>query len=191
MKTRKTKIIVAVVLFLVCIVTSVLLTMKFNKISYMMNINKPDNIIVYYNSQSNNKVFSPKDKEYENIYSLIVNGSKQSVLSAMFNGELSNNVYVEKVDSSEIKFNTIIINFCYNKPQVVQLKNNDYLDNGRNYWYQNLIFTLDSNNNFKYNTVAIVVPESSVDFVSPFTYSLKYNVYSNWNKCYSFAKNLF
>jgi hypothetical protein len=154
-------------------------------------INKPDNIIIYYNSEANNLVLSSTDKEYDKIYSLIVKGCKKSVLSAMFNNELSKKVKVQEVEQSKIKFSDIIINFCYNKPQVVRLKNKNYLTNGENYWYQNLIFTLRADDDFKYNDVAIILPESSNKYLGAFSYTLKYEVYGSWHKCYNYAITLF
>ena len=191
MKAKKIKIIIASVLLAVVLIASTLLTMTFNKKSYMMSINRPDSIIVYHNDASKNIVFVPQDKEYNKIYSLITDGCKKSVLSAIINNEISKDVYIEEVDASEIKFNTIIINFCYNKPQIAQLKNKDYLIDGQNYWYQNLIFTLSNDSQFKYSSVAIIVPENDLNFVGPFNYTLSYKVYSNWSKCYNFSSNLF
>ena len=71
-----------------------------------MSINRPDSIIVYHNDASKNIVFVPQDKEYNKIYSLITDGCKKSVLSAIINNEISKDVYIEEVDASEIKFNT-------------------------------------------------------------------------------------
>lgn len=191
MKTKKAKISVAIILLIVVLPTSILLTMSLKKVSYIMTINKPDNIVVYYNNETTNKVFTPDDCEYNEIYSLIVAGCKKSVLTAFIDNDLSNSVKVQQVEQSKIKFKNLIVNFSYVHPQVVQLQNKNYLINGQNYWYQNLIFTLSAEDDFKFNDVAIIVPESSINYNGPFDYSLKYKVYSNWHKNYNYVKTLF
>ncbi len=191
MKTRKTKISIAIILLIVIFITSALLTMSFVKVSFIIPISRPDNIIVYYNNETTNKVFTPNDYEYNKIYSLIVSGCKKPILTALFDNDLSNDTKVQQIGQSNIKFTNIIINFSYDKPQVVQLKNKNYLLEGQNYWYQNLIFTLSSDNKFKYNDVAIILPESSLEYSGPFAYSLKYSIYSNWQKSYNYVNTLF
>jgi hypothetical protein len=74
---------------------------------------------------------------------------------------------------------------------VVRLKNKNYLTNSENYWYQNLIFTLRADDDFKYNDVAIILPESSNKYLGAFSYTLKYEVYGSWHKCYNYAITLF
>lgn len=191
MKTKKAKIIVVTILLVVTLLGATFTALSFNKVSYAPSFNKPDRIIVYNQSSSSNIVFEPADKNYNTIYSLMLSGCKKPILPAILAGDLSKNVKVHHVENSKINFKDIVINFVYDTPQIVRLKNKTYNNNGKNYWYQNLIFELFDENKFEYNNIAIISPESSIDYISPYTYSSYYQVYSNFNDCYEFSKKLF
>lgn len=189
---KKIKIIVIVSLVLIGLTASILAAMAINTTSYAMNINSPSRIIVYYDSPANNKVYEPSSKEYSEIYSSITNGLKQRILPAFFAGELSKNVKVCSNPASNVKLNNIAVALIYDTPQVLRCKKNLYTDsNGRNYWYQSLIFNVSSADNYQYHSIAIIPPEDSPEYVSNFHYTMHYQVYGNFSDLNQYALQLF
>ena len=66
-KTKKIKVIVAIILSIVALIGGTFISVSLIKTSHIMKFNTPDKIIVYYNSNTNNIVFEPEDIEYHNI----------------------------------------------------------------------------------------------------------------------------
>lgn len=191
-KTKKIKIILSVsILLIFTIIVGSILIMSFNTISYAMAFKAPAKIIVYYNEQLGNQVYDAGSAEYNDIYSSICNSYEQSVLKAFVNGELNKDIKIKHTDKTAIDFTGIKVNFVYNTPQVVKYKNSLYSNNGTNYWYQNLIFTISDTNSFQYNTVAIIPPVNDRDYVNQYTYSLTYNAYSNLGKTHTMLSEYF
>ena len=188
-KTKKTKLLIAIILSIVLFVGAVITCLSFIKTSYAMKFNKPSRIIIYYNSEIDNIVFEPQDDEYKNIYSLMIDGYKQPMLNAIFNGELYKGVKVITHENLKVDFSGIKINFVYDTPQIVKYKTKEYINNGENYWYQNLIFDINNTNKFEYSNVAVITPENSV--LAGYNYSLHYKAYSNFHNVYNYILNLF
>ena len=189
--TKKIKIIISIILTSVVVISSTLVILYCNTISFAPKINKPDQIVVYYNNAYTNIVFEPNDKTYDEIYSSISRGCSKRVLSALFSNSISNKAKVESHDLQNIKFDGIRVAFLYNSPQVVMLKNNIYIDGENSYWYQSLIFSISNNNSYTYNTIAIVPPENDSNYVSSFSHTLSYMVYSNFHSTYNKCVALF
>lgn len=188
---KKIKILVAVILTLVAMLTISLVAMSLNTTSHCMKINAPDRIIVYYNSVSQNKVFEKDSVEYNQIYSSIINAYQQTVLEAFVNSSLFKDVKINTPLNCEIDFDGVKINFVYDTPQAVKYKNKLYEKDGQNYWYQNLIFDISSADKYQYNDVAIIPPETSNYYTSPYECYLKYSAYSNFDKVYDIVLNMF
>lgn len=190
-KTKKIKVIIACILTVVTIVTIGLVSMSLNKVSYMMKINKPSRIVVYYNTETGNKVFEPQDEQYTKLYSLIISAHKQTILHSISSNNLGKKVKIESVDNKSFDFIGIKINFVYDSPQVVNYKSKMYTLNNQPYWYQNLIFEISNDNQFKYNTIAIIPPVDSSYYQGTYNYSLQYKTFSNLNNTYNYALKLF
>lgn len=191
MKTKKIRIIISVILLCVAVITVCLVTLTLNTVSYNMHINKPSQIIVYYNNEYGNIVFEPTSNEYSKIYSLLIDSYNQPILKAFVSGDLSKNVKVVENQSTKINFTGIKINFVYDSPQIVKYKNKLYTNNDDNYWYQNLIFDINNADKFQYNNVAIIPPSSSKYYIGQYNYSLHYKAYSNFNNVYNYTLSLF
>lgn len=191
MKTKKIKIIVSIILIFVALVATTLTTLSLTHISYSMNFNSPSRIIVYYNNENNNMVLEPNDAEYKEIYSLILGAYKKSTINAITSNSLSKKVKIIQNKETDIDFDGVKISFVYDTPQVLKYKDKIYCNNDQTYWYQNLIFYITNVDNFQYNTVAIIPPIGSKQYVSPFTYLLHYEAYANFSKTYNYIITLF
>lgn len=190
-KTKKIKIIVTTILFFVTVVAGLLLTLSLTKTSHCMHINAPSRIVVYHNNSASNKVFETGDKEYNEIYSLVLNSYKQSTLSAILSGNIFKDIKIINDNESVVDFKGFKINFVYDIPQSVRYKNKVYTSGQQSYWYQSLIFNVNSLDSFKYNTVAIIPPENDANYSSQYSYTLRYEVYSNFSNTHDYCLNLF
>jgi hypothetical protein len=184
-KTTKIKLIATIIVLLVALITIAILTISLNTISYSMQFNAPSRIVVYCDSESGNQVYEPNSKQYEEIYTTICNSYSQTILSAIKSNSLNKKVKIEKVEPTSINFSGIKVNFVYDTPQIVKFKHDIYLVDDETCWYQNLIFSIDNQNKFKYNSVAIIPPSTSNHYVDSYTYSLQYFVYSNFGTTYN------
>lgn len=184
MKTKKIKILVSVILILVAIVASGIVAACTTKVSYAMGIPKPDRIVVYYNSSSNNMVFERDSDDYGNIYNSIIGSFKQRTIVSFVNGNLSKKPKIVE-HASSVDFDGLKVNFVYDSPNVVKQKNNLYIIDGEECWYQSLIFDISSQNKYQYNSIAIIQPDNTFD------YSVIYKAYSNFGKCYDDLIKLF
>ena len=189
-KTKKIKIIVAILLC-VAMVAGVLLTLSLTTTSHCMHINSPSRIVVYHNNSATNKVFEPTDKEYAEIYSSVLKSYQQSTLSAIFSGNVFKDIKIVDSDESTVNFKGFKISFVYDSPQAVRYKNKVYTNEQQSYWYQSLIFDVTYDNSFKYNTIAIIPPENDVNYISQHSYTLHYEVCSNFSNTYTYCLNLF
>lgn len=189
--TKKTKILIAIILLLVTAITTSLVVLSTTTISHCMQINAPNRIAVYYNSESNNKVYDSDTEQYNVMYNAILDGFKQTTLSSLLNKQLFKDVKIKSVSSTEIDFSGIKIVFMYNNPQTVKYKKKLYSHNDKNYWYQSLIFNITDYNGFKHNTIAIIPPSEDKSFVSYFNYNLYYQAFSNFKNVYNIALDLF
>ncbi len=190
-KTKKIKIISLLILLLFAIISVGVFIMSFSTISYAMAFNTPSKIIVYYNGETGNQVYEPNSTEFNDIYMSICNAYKQPMLKAFMSGELNKKIKVEPIENTTIDFNGIKVNFVYNSPQPVKYKSNVYSNNGKTYWYQNLIFTINDVDGFQYNQVAIIPPINDNNYINQYTYSLNYKTYSNLGKTYTMLSEYF
>ena len=190
-KKSKVKITISIILISVALISALLVTLSINTTSYSMAINQPNQIIIYHNNSATNKVYEPSVKEFSQLYSLFNKSFEQKILPAILSGELNNNVKV-KQSTGEIKPDNICLALVYDVPQALKLKKDLYKDkNGRNYWYQSLIFNVVNVDNYQYHSIAIIPPEDSAEFISNFNYNLYYEVYGNFNQLYNYALELF
>ncbi len=187
----KRKIIIIVVLVIEVVIALAVATMSLVRISHKMDISAPDQIAVYYNNTDNNKVFDKDTTTYKEIYNAIDEGFKQKMISALLKGKLFKDVDIIAQDTKKMDLNGLTIVFMYNSPQVLKYKTKDYISGGKNYWYQSLVFKINTGKSFNYNTIAIIPPETSSEYVSDFTYTLHYNAYANLNKAHTIALDLF
>lgn len=180
MMKRKIKIFLVVALILFILISATLIILSNTKISYYINISKPDNIVVYSSSYSNNIVYEKDSKEYIEIYNAIKRCHKQTTLTALCKHNLSKTPQILETETSTVDFNQLLISFAYNTPQPLKLKNKTYNYNNSGYWYKSLIFEI-SNTTWSYNSIAIIPPSNSSYYVSPYQYNLYYQTYSNYN----------
>lgn len=151
-----------------------------------MKFNTPDKIIVYYNSNSNNIVFEPGDNEYFDICNMLNDAHKQAILTSILNGQLFKDVKVVEHSTKQVDYNGFKVGFVYNSPQIAKLENKIY---SNNVWYKVLLFDVDGEDAFKYNSCAIISPESSA--LELYNYNAHYLSYSNLNNLYHYLTNMF
>jgi len=188
--TKKIKISTAIISIAI-IILGTLLSLILIKKSYYMSINVPDRIVVYYDSNSNNIVLEKNDKNYNRIYSQLIKSYKQPILSALFNNSINKDVKLVEDINGKVEYKGIIITFIYDSPQAVKLNKKVYDYNGEVYWFQNLVFTISNANKYQYNSVAIIPPENSINYISPYNYTLSYSAYSNFYKLNKMSIALF
>lgn len=187
--TKKTKIIA--LLSIIIVIFTLLVILSLTTISHCMKINVPNRIIVYYNDETTNKVYENNDEQFNIIYSSVIKSYEQSTMASILNGKLFKDVKIIHSENSVVSFDAIKVSFVYDTPQVVKCKNKLYSHNNENYWYQTLIFDIPLNDKYSYNTIAIIPPFSSNEYVSPFKYNLSYIAYSNFSKTYKIVTKLF
>ena len=185
-KTKKIKIIVAIILSAVTIIGGIFVSTSLIKISHIMKFNSPDKIVVYYNSSSNNIVFEQDDDEYHAICKMIDDAHKQTVLTSIFNGQIFKDVDVVEHNLKKIDFSGFKVSFVYNSPQIVKLENKIY---SNNLWYQTLMFDISSADKFDYNYTAIISPENNN--VETISYCAHYMSYSNFSNLHGYLMDIF
>lgn len=188
--TKKIKICIAAIT-LVVIILGLLLASLLIKTSYCMPISAPDTIVVHYNDSSNNIVFEKGDKNYNKIYEQLSKSYKKSIFTAFIKGELNKDPKISASDIEELDYSGINIAFVYDSPQIVKTKSGTYTRNGEVYWYQTLVFNIVENDRYQYNSIAIIPPYDSNDYISPAHYTLTCKAYSNFSKLYGTANKLF
>lgn len=186
------KITLVGVLILCMSATLTLLILSNKKVSYFIDISRPDNIVVYYGSSTNNVVYEKDSEEYLSIYTFITKCHNQKSLDSFLRGNLSKKPKIVEQNDCRLDFNNLLISFAYYAPQPVKLNDKTYSYNGSGYWYKNLVFIIPDTN-WDYNSVAIIPPSDSNHYVSAYNYNLYYQTYSNYsleyNNLYKFAKS--
>ena len=185
-KTKKIKIIVAIILSAFIIISGTVVSLSLIKTSHIMKFNNPDKIVVYYNSSTNNIVFEPTDSEYNTICNMINKSHEQSILSSIFNVEIFNDVDIEQHEAKLINFDGFKVSFVYNTPQIAKLESKIH---SNNIWYQSLLFDISSKDGFNYNTTYIISPENTG--VEKYSYTSHYVTYSSLSDLYNYLNNIF
>lgn len=186
--TKKISVIVAICVAIAVIISTVIIGLSLNTKEYL-DIAKPNSIAVYNNSSLENKVYESGSVEFENIYLSIKNGLKQSKWTALTRGKLFEKQNIQTM-SNTIDFEGYVVNFMYDYPQPLKCNGEDYFILGKAVWYNSLMFNLNQNG-WQYNSVAIIPPESSNFYFSPYGMVASYTVYSNFAKAEEFVSTLF
>ena len=186
--TKKIKICTVVIAVIAVILMTLLAPMLINTF-HCIPIKAPDAIIVYHNSGANNVVLEKSADAYDKIYKQLIASYNQNMIKAFFKGDLSKKPKISTHNIEEIDYAGITIEFVYNAPQILQ--NKRFKQNGKIYWYQALVFKTSSTNKYQYNTVAIISPSDSHDYISPYHYTVSCQSYSNSSKLHKTAINLF
>ena len=115
-------------------------------VNHKINCNNPDSIYVQYSS---NGIREVDDEIYDGILERINNASKESSLTALFSGTLSEKPAI--VTNSTTSATTVpstsdfYVSFVYNNPQKLMDGNNEYKDaDGNSVYYKELIFSVNS-----------------------------------------------
>ena len=189
-KTKKTKIIACVILLLMAVITILLIVLSIKTTYHGIDFNKPSRIIVYYDNETTNAVFEQDDERYNKIYNSILDGCKQPILPALLSNKLFKDVKIVENKTTEIDFSGITISFVYDLPQAVSYKNKVYTNNGETYWYSALIFRVPNNSKYQYNQIAIIPPENSSYYIGQYNYTLRYEIYSNFNSTFKLVNSI-
>lgn len=185
-KTKKIKIIIAIILSVVTLIGGIFVSISLIKTSHIMKFNAPDKIVVYYNSNNKNVVFEPSDSEYTTICKMLENAHKQTVITSVFNGQIFKDAEIVEHNLKKVDFNGFKVSFIYNTPQIARLENKIHPSN---IWYQTLVFEISSENKFDYHSTAIISPESNS--LETFSYTSHYSTYSNLGNLYAYLNDIF
>ena len=127
-------------------------------VNHKINCNNPDSIYVQYSS---NGIREVDDEIYDGILERINNASKESSLTALFSGTLSEKPAI--VTNSTTSATTVpstsdfYVSFVYNNPQKLMDGNNEYKDaDGNSLYYKELIFSVNSTDDMQEVRVYII-----------------------------------
>ena len=127
-------------------------------VNHKINCNNPDSIYVQYSS---NGIREVDDEIYDGILERINNASKESSLTALFSGTLSEKPAI--VTNSTTSATTVpstsdfYVSFVYNNPQKLMEGNNEYKDaDGNSVYYKELIFSVNSTDDMQEVRVYII-----------------------------------
>ena len=127
-------------------------------VNHKINCNNPDSIYVQYSS---NGIREDDDEIYDGILERINNASKESSLTALFSGTLSEKPAI--VTNSTTSATTVpstsdfYVSFVYNNPQKLMDGNNEYKDaDGNSVYYKELIFSVNSTDDMQEVRVYII-----------------------------------
>ena len=191
-KSHKVKyLVISIALIIVLGISAVLITLYNTTKSYYIEVEKPFAIVLYKNNESNNIYYEQNSKEFNEIYLSIANSFKQDNLTALFNNKLFYKPTISKCENTKIDFNSIIVKFVYKTAQPSKLNNSTYETDGSVYWYNNLIFTISSTDEYNYTNIAILPGSDDINFVARNTYNLYYTSYANFSASYKLVDNYF
>ena len=113
-------------------------------VNHAIKFNKPDKIFVQYSSGTTLGLHD--DEHYDKIIDSINNASKETSLTALFNGTINDKPIIVTNSTTATTIPTtsgFYVNFSYSEPQKLMDGNKAFKDeNGKNYYYRNLIFTI-------------------------------------------------
>ena len=141
------KVIAIVSLVIVGLLIGATIVMANVKVDYGVECAAPDLIRVLKSGESSGN--GPKDNaQGKEIQNLISNASKQSSLTALFNGSLFEHAQVvtDKSTPSSInkKSGCYYVQYCYNNAQQLKENGKNYKENGKTYLYKELWFEVAS-----------------------------------------------
>ncbi len=138
-------------------------------VNHKINCANPDSIYVQYSSNSPIDI-NPNDENYVDIYNGILdrinNASKESSLTALFFGTLSDkpSIVTNSTTSATSVPSTsdFYVSFVYNNPQKLMDGNNEYKNaDGDSVYYKELVFSVSSTDDMQEVRVYIIPYYSS------------------------------
>ena len=140
------KIIAIVSLVLIGLLISATLVMANVKVNYGINCSKPNIIRVLKPSSADADSVSETQKA--EIEKFINGASKESSLTALFNGTLFEHAQVETDVSTPTaittKSNCYYVQYVYTQPQILKEGNKNYKENNQTYLYKELWFEVSN-----------------------------------------------
>lgn len=188
--TKKTKTCIISIIIVTMLIGSLLASLLITK-SYCIPINRPDSIVVYYNKSSDNIVLNKNSSSYNKIYKQLTQSHQQPILMAFVENSLNKEPKIVEHEVRMVDYSGISIEFVYDSPQVIKTNGKIYKVNGDVYWYQSIVFNISKTDNFKYNTVAVIPPYDSNNYISPLHHTVSCKIYSNYSKLYKTSISLF
>lgn len=189
MANKAKKITAIVSLSIIGILILATIIMANVDVNHAINCNNPDKIYIQYSSNPYVKAY---DEDYDEIVKLINNASKESSLTALFNGTLNDTPVVVHSNTSGNNIpstSNFYVNFEYNNPQKLMNGNKAYKDeNGKDYYYRNLIFSISSTDDVAEVKVYVVPYYNTNGDVntSDVSYTKYYKVTANYIDLYNY-----
>lgn len=149
---------------------------------FMMNIAKPDAIIVYQNGSSYTYYHSTASEktEFDEIYSRLVKGYKTSAINALFDGNLGKKATIVDKSSSVSLSSGVKIVFDYNTTQILKDGKSNYKGDIE---YTRLVFEISDTDDFINQKAYVIYSNSSANYPS---YRQYYETPSNFADLYDY-----
>lgn len=189
------KVIAIVSLVIVGLLVCTTLVMANVKVNYGVNCASPEIIrVLKPNAKDADTVSEQAQKDIKNY---IANASKESSLTALFNGALFDHASVisHKTTPTTIqtKSDCYYIQYVYSTPQTLKEGRGNYKENGKNYLYKELWFEISDAEGVEDFTVYIVPYLDSLgaeNFNSKIS-AKHYNVKANYSSLYEYLTKNF
>ena len=169
MKNTAKKVGLIVTVSVVCALIIATLVMTFVPHSFLMDINDPDMITVYYSSKSGTFNESDNKDIYNKLLDKFNASFEQSVLSALFNGDLSTEATLKSSSTTLSLSSGNYLKFTYLTSQTFTYNKNEYK-------YKHIIFKLaSSEDEFESTTAYIILENESNENYSRYQYTIQAN----------------
>ena len=169
MKNTAKKVGLIITISVVCALIAATLAMTFIPYSFLMDVNNPDVITVYYNSKSGTFTQTDSKDVYNNIINKLEKSFEQSALSALFNGDLGEKATLKSSSTTLSLTSGSYVKYSYTTPQSFTYNNNQYK-------YKSLIFKLASSaDEFETTTAYLILENESNENYSRYQYTIQAN----------------
>lgn len=190
------KVLSYIALGLIFVLAATIIAFTFVEKNFNINVSNPYSINVITNGTAGESYFSDSEvTENKEIYNKILgkynDSYKQKVMSSLFQGLLTTNARIERVNSSMSTLNSgTYLHFVYNDEQTLKLNGKVYT-----YYYAN---SSAKDTDIKYNDLYVQVLNSNamsqinvyVSKVGTSNLTYKYVVYANQSDLYNYITSL-
>lgn len=182
------KIIAIVSLAIVAVFIVATIVMANIKVNYGITCATPDEIRISYGNLT--QADSVTKEQKASIVKMINNASKETSLTALFNGTLFKHADVLTVNNADVSqivtnANAFYVNYVYFTPQTLKVGNKNYKENGETYIYKELCFEVKQTDGKQEVNVYIIK-----DSTARTSYSKYYLLTADFNELYNFLNEI-
>lgn len=186
-KAKKIAAIISLSIIGILILTTIIMANV--DVNHAIKCSNPDKIYVQYSSNSSLVL---EDEDYDKVLDLVNSASKESSLTALFNRTINDKPVIVNSSTSGSSIpstSQFYVNFVYNNPQKLMNGNKEFKDeNGKAYYYSNLIFSVtnvDDVSEVKVYVVPYYNTNGDVN-TNDTTYTKYYKVTANYIELYNY-----